>query len=241
MKNFLFYINIIYINILLSTSSKQPKRIPLADRLKIKACMILQEKKYGDNEEYLNNFLQSKSYVYPDHPNKIVLLAMAYCYDKMSDELANYINKVNFKKLDVSRKDIYDIYNFEDYDYNDTKRNEKIYKKFIPLFNVVYKEMTNRESYQEFWDNYEFYFVHTKLFKFFAFFIIINTIIIFYLRFKNRSKFIDENSEDNNNEDEEEFEEEKEDNNENKEEKNKNNSTHRKLKKKKGLMKNKKD
>ena len=112
MKNFLFYINIIYINILLSTSSKQPKRIPLADRLKIKACMILQEKKYGDNEEYLNNFLQSKSYVYPDHPNKIVLLAMAYCYDKMSDELANYINKVNFKKLDVSRKDIYDIYNF---------------------------------------------------------------------------------------------------------------------------------
>jgi len=241
MKNFLFYINIIYINILLSTSSKQPKRIPLADRLKIKACMILQEKKYGDNEEYLNNFLQSKSYVYPDHPNKIVLLAMAYCYDKMSDELANYINKVNFKKLDVSRKDIYDIYNFEDYDYNDTKRNEKIYKKFIPLFNVVYKEMTNRESYQEFWDNYEFYFVHTKLFKFFACFIIINTIIIFYLRFKNRSKFIDENSEDNNNEDEEEFEEEKEDYNENKEEKNKNNSSHRKLKKKKGLMKNKKD
>ena len=241
MKNFLFYINLIYINILLSTSSKQPKRIPLADRLKIKACMILQEKKYGDNEEYLNNFLLSKSYVYPDHPNKIVLLAMAYCYDKMSDELANYINKVNFKKLDVSRKDIYDIYNFEDYDYNDTKRNEKIYKKFIPLFNVVYKEMTNRESYQEFWDNYEFYFVHTKLFKFFACFIIINTIIIFYLRFKNRSKFIDEISEDNNNEDEEEFEEEKEDNNENKEEKNKNNSSHRKLKKKKGLMKNKKD
>ena len=241
MKNFLFYINIIYINILLSTSSKQPKRIPLADRLKIKACMILQEKKYGDNEEYLNNFLQSKSYVYPDHPNKIVLLAMAYCYDKMSDELANYINKVNFKKLDVSRKDIYDIYNFEDYDYNDTKRNEKIYKKFIPLFNVVYKEMTNRESYQEFWDNYEFYFFHTKLFKFFACFIIINTIIIFYLRFKNRSKFIDEISEDNNNEDEEEFEEEKEENNENKEEKNNNNSSHRKLKKKKGLMKNKKD
>ena len=241
MKNFLFYINLIYINILLSTSSKQPKRIPLADRLKIKACMILQEKKYGDNEEYLNNFLRSKSYVYPDHPNKIVLLAMAYCYDKMSDELANYINKVNFKKLDVSRKDIYDIYNFEVYDYNDTKRNEKIYKKFIPLFNVVYKEMTNRESYQEFWDNYEFYFVHTKLFKFFACFIIINTIIIFYLRFKNRSKFIDEISEDNNNEDEEEFEEEKEDNNENKEEKNKNNSSHRKLKKKKGLMKNKKD
>ena len=241
MKNFLFYINIIYINILLSTSSKQPKRIPLADRLKIKACMILQEKKYGDNEEYLNNFLLSKSYVYPDHPNKIVLLAMAYCYDKMSDELANYINKVNFKKLDVSRKDIYDIYNFEDYDYNDTKRNEKIYKKFIPLFNVVYKEMTNRESYQEFWDNYDFYLVHTKLFIFFACFIIINTIIIFYLRFKNRSKFIDEISEDNNNEDEEEFEEEKEDNNENKEEKNKNNSSHRKLKKKKGLMKNKKD
>ena len=64
MKFFLFYIFIININILLSTS-KQSKKLPLATKLKVKACMILQEKKFGDEENYLNEFLKNKSYVYP--------------------------------------------------------------------------------------------------------------------------------------------------------------------------------
>ena len=199
--------------------------------------MILQEKKFGEEENYLNEFLKNKSYVFPENPNRIVILAMAYCYDKMNDDTANYINKVSFKKLDVNRKDINEIFNFESYDYNDTKRNEKVYNKFIPIFNVVYKEMTNKESFKEFWDNYEFYFVKTKLFKFFAIFICINTVIVFFLRIKNRSKFIDKNENDDDSEDE--YEENKEEQNYDKGDKNNNN--HRKLKKKKGLAKNKKD
>ena len=236
MKFFLFYIFIININILLSTS-KQSKKLPLATKLKVKACMILQEKKFGEEENYLNEFLKNKSYVYPENPNRIVILAMAYCYDKMNDDIANYINKVSFKKLDVNRKDINEIFNFENYDYNDTKMNEKVYNKFIPIFNVVYKEMTNKESYQEFWDNYHFYFVNTKLFKFFAFFICINTVVIFFLRIKNRAKFID----DNDNEDEYEEEDNKEDQEDHNGKKSNNNNNHRKLKKKKGLAKNKKE
>ena len=236
----LFSIDIFIINLsifsLISTS-KQSKRLPLASKLKVKACMILQEKKFGEEENYLNEFLKNKSYVFPENPNRIVILAMAYCYDKMNDDTANYINKVSFKKLDVNRKDINEIFNFESYDYNDTKRNEKVYNKFIPIFNVVYKEMTNKESFKEFWDNYEFYFVKTKLFKFFAIFICINTVIVFFLRIKNRSKFIDKNENDDDSEDE--YEENKEEQNDDKGDKNNNN--HRKLKKKKGLAKNKKD
>ena len=236
----LFSLDIFIINLsifsLISTS-KQSKRLPLASKLKVKACMILQEKKFGEEENYLNEFLKNKSYVFPENPNRIVILAMAYCYDKMNDDTANYINKVSFKKLDVNRKDINEIFNFESYDYNDTKRNEKVYNKFIPIFNVVYKEMTNKESFKEFWDNYEFYFVKTKLFKFFAFFICINTVIVFFLRIKNMSKFIDKNENDDDSEDE--YEENKEEQNDDKGDKNNNN--HRKLKKKKGLAKNKKD
>ena len=236
----LFSLDIFIINLsifsLISTS-KQSKRLPLASKLKVKACMILQEKKFGEEENYLNEFLKNKSYVFPENPNRIVILAMAYCYDKMNDDTANYINKVSFKKLDVNRKDINEIFNFESYDYNDTKRNEKVYNKFIPIFNIVYKEMTNKESFKEFWDNYEFYFVKTKLFKFFAIFICINTVIVFFLRIKNRSKFIDKNENDDDSEDE--FEENKEEQNDDKGDKNNNN--HRKLKKKKGLAKNKKD
>ena len=236
----LFSLDIFIINLsifsLISTS-KQSKRLPLASKLKVKACMILQEKKFGEEENYLNEFLKNKSYVFPENPNRIVILAMAYCYDKMNDDTANYINKVSFKKLDVNRKDINEIFNFESYDYNDTKRNEKVYNKFIPIFNVVYKEMTNKESFKEFWDNYEFYFVKTKLFKFFAIFICINTVIVFFLRIKNRSKFIDKNENDDDSEDE--YEENKEEQEDDKGDKNNNN--HRKLKKKKGLAKNKKD
>ena len=236
MKFVLFYINIFFINILLTTT-KLSKKVPIADKMKVKACMILQEKKYGDNENDLNEFLKSKSYVFPDSPNKIILLAMAYCYNKMTDEISNYINKVRIKYLDVNRSDIKELYDIENYNYNDTQMNEKIYSKFIPVFNVVYKELTNKESYQEFWENYEFYFTHTKLFKFFAAFICINTIIVFYLRFKNRSKYIDTTS-NKNDEDDDDSEEENKANND----KDKNNSTnHRRLKKKKGLSKNKND
>ena len=197
--------------------------------------MTLQEKKFGNNENILTEFIRNRSYVYPDHPNKIILLAMAYCYNKMNDEIANYINKVNINKLDVKRNDINELYNFENYDYNDTKMNEKIYNKFIPVFNLVYKEMTNKENYQEFWNNYKFYFTQTKLQKFFVYYLFVNIIIVYYLRIKNRDKFIDK-SDNNNNDEDDDLEENKESEN-NINDKNK----HRKLKKKKGLTKNKND
>ena len=233
MKFFLFSLNIIYINILI-TPTKSSTKIPISKKIKIHACMTLQEKKFGNNENILTEFIRNRSYVYPDHPNKIILLAMAYCYNKMNDEIANYINKVNINKLDVKRNDINELYNFENYDYNDTKMNEKIYNKFIPVFNLVYKEMTNKENYQEFWNNYKFYFTQTKLWKFFVYYLFVNIIIVYYLRIKNRAKFIDKH---NSNDDEDEDLEESKENENNTNDKNK----HRKLKKKKGITKSKID
>ena len=233
MKFFLFSFNIIYINILI-TPTKSSTKIPISKKIKIHACMTLQEKKFGKNENILTEFIRNRSYVYPDHPNKIILLAMAYCYNKMNDEIANYINKVNINKLDVKRNDINELYNFENYDYNDTKMNEKIYNKFIPVFNLVYKEMTNKENYQEFWNNYKFYFTQTKLWKFFVYYLFVNIIIVYYLRIKNRAKFIDKH---NSNDDEDEDLEESKENENNTNDKNK----HRKLKKKKGITKSKID
>ena len=234
MKFFLFCINIIYINILI-IPIKSATKIPLSKKNRIHACMTLQEKKFGSNENILDEFIQNRSYVYPDHPNKIILLAMAYCYNNMTEELANYINNVNINKLDINRKDINELYNFDNYNYNNTQMNEKIYNKFIPIFNSVYKEMTNKENYQEFWKNYHFYFTKTKLWKFFVFYIFINIIIVYYLRIKNRDKFIDKS--DNNNYDEDDDLEENKESENNINDKNK----HRKLKKKKGLSKNKND
>ena len=235
MKLNFFSIIIIYLNILIQTVISTPK-IPLANRLRIKACMNLQEKKFGENENILNEFLQNFSYVFPENPNKIILLAMAHCYNKMTDEIANYINKEKLKILDINRPGLKDIYNFENYDYNDTAMNEKIYRKFKPVFNFVYKEMTNQENYKEFWDNYEFYFTKTKLFKFFFAYLWINVFIVYYLRIKNRSKYVDEsNNKEDDNDSDDEITENKNDNND------KNPNNHRKLKKKKGLGKNKKD
>ena len=233
MKFFLFSFNIIYINILI-TPTKSSTKIPISKKIKIHACMTLQEKKFGNDENILTEFIRNKSYVYPDHPNKIILLAMAYCYNKMNEEIANYINKVNINKLDVKRNDINELYNFENYDYNDTQMNEKIYNKFIPVFNKVYKEMTNKENYQEFWNNYKFYFTQTKLWKFFIYYLFLNIIIVYYLRIKNRAKFIDKH---NSNDDEDEDLDESKENENNTNDKNK----HRKLKKKKGITKSKID
>ncbi len=241
MNNFKFFINIIFINILsLITSAKTSQKIPIPNKLRVQACMVLQEKKYGENDNILNKFLESKSYVYPENPNKIILLAMAYCYDRMSNELATRIINTNIKKIKINNPEISELYNFEKYNYNDTQRNEKIYNQFIPVFNVVYKEITNRESYEDFWKNYKFYFVHTPLFKFFEVYLIINTIIVFYLRIKNRAKYIDESQ---NEEESDDTDEENKDikDDSNKDKSNSNNNNYRKLKKRKGLSKYKKD
>ena len=200
-----------------------------SNKQKVRACLKLQQKKFEENEELLNNFIKNKSEIYQRNPNKIILLAMAYCYDKISFELSSEINRLKVHKINVTELGIKELYDFEKYNYDDQERNKIIYEKFIPTFEVVFNEITEKEDKKTSKDKFTVYFIHTNLFKFFIYYTILNSIIIFYLRFKNQSKYTDKDdnifNEDNNN---------KKNNKENDSEYNneKTNQNHRKLKKK---------
>jgi len=233
-SNFSLFIIILLIMLYFQTI-KSSQEINELNKQKVRACIKLQQKKFEENEEIMNEFIKNKSEVYKRTPNKVIILAMAYCYDKISYEKANEINKIKSYNLNITRLGIQDIYDFEKYDYDDQEQNRIIYDNFMPTFEVVFQEITDKEERNSVKDRFKVYFIHTKLFKFFIFYTIINCIIIFYIRLKNQSK----NTETDNYFD-------KEDNNK----KNKNNEEeikedkdydYRKLKKKNRLGKNKKN
>ena len=248
MENVFCFLNFILFSVLILTINSQ---ITESHKQRIKACMTLQEKKFEENEQKINEFINNKSDIYKRNPNKIILLAMAYCYDKMSVDLAKKINKIKFKSLIVEELGIKDIYDFEKYNYDDQERNSKIYDNFIPAFNAVFKEIKeNEKRISE--SKFHIYFIHTKLFKFFYYYTIINCIIVFYIRLKDPSKYIDttinydkknkKNKEDE--EDDDSIDENANTNKENDKDKtnnSKNNDNFRKLKKKNRLGKIKKN
>jgi len=226
MKNFnFFFIYLILLVEYISNDKTYPK-ITKEDKAKVNACISLQQKKFQENEELINNFVKKYSYIYTNSPNKIILLAMAYCYDKIPIDIANAINKWNIRSLNVTRLGIEDIYNFENYNYSDAELNKKTYSRFIPIFEVVYNEISGKDNNNNI-NKFDVYFTHTFLFKFFVAYTLINIIIIFKNRIINRSKFVDTT-----------VELKEEDLNEKTEEKeNKDSTDNRKLKKKNKLGK----
>ena len=214
---------------------KSSQEINELNKQKVRACIKLQQKKFEENEEIMNEFIKNKSEVYKRTPNKVIILAMAYCYDKISYEKANEINKIKSYNLNITRLGIQDIYDFENYDYDDQEQNRIIYDNFMPTFEVVFQEITDKEERNSVKDRFKVYFIHTKLFKFFIFYTIINCIIIFYIRLKNQSKYTEtdnyfdkEYNNKKNKNNEEEIKEDKD-------------YDYRKLKKKNRLGKNKKN
>ena len=183
-----FFINIILYSLIIISINAYPE-ITEASKKKTKACIRLQQKKFEENEEKIKKFIKEKSHIFQKNSNKIILLAMAYCYDKISLENAEKINRLSHRNLNIEELGIEDLYNFENYNYDDDKRNKIIYENFLPIFDVVYHELTENEERNK--NKYQLYFVHTNLFKFFWYYTIINTIIIFYIRIKNLSKFED--------------------------------------------------
>ena len=205
------------------------------DKQKVRACIKLQQKKFEENEEIMNEFIKNKSEVYKRNPNKVIILAMAYCYDKISYEIANEINKIKAYNLNVTKLGIQEIYDFESYNFDDQDKNRIIYDNFMPTFEEVFQEITDKEERNSGKNRFKVYFIHTKLFKFFVFYTIINCIIIFYIRLKNQSKY----TETDNYYDKEDYNKKNKNNEEEiKEDKD---YDHRKLKKKNRLGKNKKN
>ena len=214
---------------------KSSQEINELNKQKVRACIKLQQKKFEENEDMMNEFIKNKSEVYKRTPNKVIILAMAYCYDKISYEKANEINKIKSYNLNITRLGIQDIYDFEKYDYDDQEQNRIIYDNFMPTFEVVFQEITDKEERNSVKDRFKVYFIHTKLFKFFIFYTIINCIIIFYIRLKNHYKYKEtdiyfdkENNNKKNKNKEEEIKEDKD-------------YDYRKLKKKNRLGKSKKN
>ena len=160
---------------------------------------MLQQKKFDENEGLMNEFIKNKSEIYKRAPNKIILLALAYCYDKISFEAANKV--VKSKTLNITELGIQDIYDFENYNYDDQENNKIIYDNFFPNFQIVFEELSEEEERRHPKDKFYVYFIHTKLFKFFVLYTIINCFIIFYIRCKSHPKYIDKN----NNFDDEEY------------------------------------
>ena len=229
--------NIILI-LTLIVSIKTNPNISESNKEKVRACISIQQKKYEENEKAINEFINNKSEIYKQTPNKILLLAMAYCYDKISVELAKKINRINTKNINIASLGIEDLYNFENYNYDDQEMNKKIYDNFFPTFYVVYKEITDKEKKVE-QDKHTIYFVHTPLFKFYLLYTIINCIIVFHKRLKDPSKYVDFTSNYENKKKDEEEEEINNNNNTHKKSGESNNEDNRKLKKKNRLGKNK--
>ncbi len=212
------------------------QEITESNKQKVRACLKLQQKKFEENEELLNDFIKNKSEVYQRNPNKIILLALAYCYNKINYELSNQINKLKIHYINITRLGIKNIYDFENYDYDDQEKNKIIYENFIPTFEVVFNEITEKEDKKTSKYKFNIYFIHTKLFKFFICYTVINCIIIFHLRIKNKSKYIDQTDnifDEDNKETIKNQEEEKENSNNNE----KTGNNYRKLKKKSRLGK----
>ena len=236
----IFSFNIIILIILIITI-KSNQNITESKIKRVRACIVLQQKKFEENQEIVNSFLQQKSEQLNRTQNKILILSLAYCFNKISDDLAYIITNTKIQNLNINTLNIKDIYDFEKYNYDNEEMNKNVYNDFIPFFEVVYKEIIGKEEKKLFKNQYIYniYFVNTKLFKFFILYTLINTIIVFYIRIKNSSKYIDKtNSVENNKNDEED--EENLDNTKNIDD-NKENNNHRKLKKKNRLGKVKKN
>ena len=236
----IFSFNIIILIILIITI-KSNQNITESKIKRVRACIVLQQKKFEENQEIVNSFLQQKSEQLNRTQNKILILSLAYCFNKITDDLAYIITNTKIQNLNINALNIKDIYDFEKYNYDNEEMNKNVYNDFIPFFEVVYKEIIGKEEKKLFKNQYIYniYFVNTKLFKFFILYTLINTIIVFYIRIKNSSKYIDKtNSVENNKNDEED--EENLDNTKNIDD-NKENNNHRKLKKKNRLGKVKKN
>jgi len=159
-----------------------------------KACITLQKIKFKKDNQRMNEFIKNKSEKYKVDVNTIVLLSMAHCYDKINVGLSNKINSLKNEDIDITKLDIEDIYNFENYNYDDLEINTEMYNNFYPVFEVVYKEIKAKEKEKNNTiPEFEIYFLQTSLFKFFLFYTILNSIIVFYIRFKSSLKYNDLN------------------------------------------------
>ena len=167
---------ILLINIIFTTITEIQK-------IKVRACMILQSQKYKEEEEKVTHYLEHMSKELKAEPKQILYMSLSVCSKIIPEKLARIIHETSGEaKLNKTNPLVSKIYNFEYYSYDNVEFVKKAYEEFVPVFEVVREEIRNQKRL--FNGEFQFEFVHTPLFKLFFVYFIINTIIIFYRRIR---------------------------------------------------------
>ena len=207
---YLFIINFIYIK----------TRITEIQKIRVRACMKLQSRKYQQEEEKVTHFLEHMAVEMKAEPRQILYICLSICSKIIPDKIARVIHDTTGElNLNLNNTIISKIYNFEYYNLDDIEFIKKAYNEFLPVFEVIREELKKQKEFYN--GDFQLEFFHTRLFRLFFIYFIINTIIIFYRRIKFPPKIINaikkegknDNKENNKNEKEKEEEniEEKDD------------------------------
>jgi hypothetical protein len=161
-------------------------KITEMQKIKVRACMKLQSKKYKEEEEKVLHYIEAVSKELNADPKQILFISLSLCYKIIPDQLAKNLHKIN-GDFQINRNNtlISKIYDFEYYNLDDIEFIKKAYKEFYPIFEVVRQEIQNQKKAFEL----QFQFTRSPLFQFFLWYTIINTVIVFYRRIKNPPDF----------------------------------------------------
>ena len=205
---YIFIINFIYIK----------TRITEIQKIRVRACMKLQSRKYQLEEEKVTHFLEHMSKEMNAEPRQVLYISLSICSKIIPDKLARIIHDTSGElNLNLNNTLISKIYNFEYYNLDDIEFIKTAYKEFLPVFEVVREELKKQKEFYN--GDFQLEFFHSPLFRLFFIYFIINTIIIFYRRIKFPPKIINVIKKEEKKDKEEKNENEKEKEEENKEEK----------------------
>ena len=157
-------------------------KITELQKIKARACMKLQSKKYKEDEEIVTAYIEHMSKELKVEPRQILYMSLSICYKIIPDELARIIHKhTGDIQIDKNNTLLTKIYNFEYYNFDNVKFIKDAFQEFMFVFEILREEMNMQK--REF-EDFHFTFVHSPLFKLFMIYFLINTIIIFYRRIK---------------------------------------------------------
>ena len=160
---------LLIINIILFAYVNSQQKITELQKIKGRVCLTMQSRKYQEEKEPMTNWIEHLSKDLNVEPKHILFICLSMCYKLIPDNLARKIHE--FAK----------IYDYEFYNYDNIDFINKATKEFQPVFDIIKDEV--RKQGRDFFENFQFEM--TPLLKFFLFYFLVNTIIIFYKRIKN--------------------------------------------------------
>jgi len=173
---------LLIINIILFAYVNSQQKITELQKIKGRVCLTMQSRKYQEEKEPMTNWIEHLSKDLNVEPKHILFICLSMCYKLIPDNLARKIHK-DLGNFDINRNDaeFAKIYDYEFYNYDNIDFINKATKEFQPVFDIIKDEV--RKQGRDFFENFQFEM--TPLLKFFLFYFLVNTIIIFYKRIKN--------------------------------------------------------